>query len=310
MTSVVFGTGPLGLAVMRRLSAEGIPVRMVNRSGRAAVPQGVAVVAADVSDPAAARRACEGAAVVYHCANGPYGRWAETLPPLMEGIIAGAASAAARLVYGDNLYAYGPVKGPITEDLPYRPVGPNTAVRAALATRLMEAHTGGTVRAAIGRASDFFGPQVRQSTVGDGVFGRVVAGKTAQALGNPELPHTYTLIDDFAAGLVTLGTRDEALGQVWHVPSAETTTTRRFVEMVFEQAGRPPRIQAAPRLLVTLLALVNPTLKGVKEVLYQSEQTWIVDHGKFARAFGANPTPHAEAIARTLAWFSASLSSF
>lgn len=282
---------------------------MVNRSGRAAVPNAVEVVAADVADQTSARRACHGASVVYHCANGPYGRWAETLPPLMEGIIAGTAWAGAKLVYGDNLYAYGPVKGPITEDLPYRPVGPNSAVRATLATRLMEAHAGGVVRAAIGRASDFFGPHVRQSTVGDGVFGRVVAGKAPQALGNPDLPHTYTFIDDFAAGLATLGTRDEALGQVWHVPSAETTTTRRFVEMVFEQAGKSPRIQAAPRLLVTVLALFNPAMKGVKEVLYQSEQPWIVDDGKFVRAFGASPTPHADAIARTLAWFSASLSS-
>lgn len=309
MTSVIFGTGPLGLAVMRRLVADGGHVRMVNRSGRAAVPDGVDVVAADVADHAAARRSCEGASAVYHCANGPYGRWAETLPPLMEGIIAGAAAAGARLVYGDNLYAYGPVKGPITEDLPYRPVGPNTAVRAALATRLMDAHAAGVVRAAIGRASDFFGPNVRQSTVGDGVFGRVVAGKAAQALGNPGLPHTYTFIDDFASGLVTLGSRDEALGQVWHVPSAQTTTTRLFLEMVFEQAGKPPRIQVAPTLLVTLLALFNPVIKGVKEVLYQSEQPWIVDHGKFAGAFGASPTPHADAIARTVAWFSASLSS-
>lgn len=41
---VVFGTGPLGLAVMRELVARGKPVRMVNRRGQAKVPAGVAVV--------------------------------------------------------------------------------------------------------------------------------------------------------------------------------------------------------------------------------------------------------------------------
>ena len=47
---VVFGTGPLGLAVMRELDARGKPVRMVNRRGQAKVPAGVAVVQADASD--------------------------------------------------------------------------------------------------------------------------------------------------------------------------------------------------------------------------------------------------------------------
>src|SRR5713226_7086066 len=30
-----------------------------------------------------------------------------------------------------------------------------------------------------------------------------------------------------------------ATGQMWHLPNAETVTTRRFVEMVFAQVGRP-----------------------------------------------------------------------
>lgn len=288
---------------MRRLARERVRVRMVNRSGRGSFGEGVEVVAADATDQAAARRACEGATAVFHCANGPYGQWALTLPAMMEGIIDGAASAGAKLIYGDNLYAYGPVEGPITEDLPYRPVGPNTSTRAALATRVMEAHARGTVRTTIGRASDFFGPDVHLSTVGDEVFARALLGKPARIVGKPDMPHTYTFIDDFAAGLVTLATRDQALGEVWHVPSAETVTARSFIAQVFQQLGRPPRLLAVPRVAVSALALFVPAMKGVREVLYQSEHPWVVDHSKFARAFGASPTPHADAIARTLAAF-------
>ena len=300
---VVFGTGPLGLAVAGRLMSSGQRVRLVNRSGKADPPQGVEVVAADVTDPAAARRVCEGAAIVFHCASGPYGRWAQTLPPIMNGIIEGTAAAGARLVYGDNLYAYGPVDGPIREDLPYRPVGPTTRARAQVATTLMNAHAAGKVRATIGRASDFYGPRARQSKVGDGVFARALARKPAQALGDPETLHTYTFIHDFAAGLVTLAERDEALGGVWHVPSAETVTTRRFIEMVFEQIKQPPRLQTVPRLTISMLRVFIPAMSAVKETLYQSEHPWVVDHGKFARAFGSRPTPHEQAIAETLAWF-------
>jgi 2-polyprenyl-6-methoxyphenol hydroxylase-like FAD-dependent oxidoreductase len=41
---VVFGTGPVGLAVMRELHGQGKRVRLVNRSGTASAPQSVEVV--------------------------------------------------------------------------------------------------------------------------------------------------------------------------------------------------------------------------------------------------------------------------
>jgi nucleoside-diphosphate-sugar epimerase len=293
----------LGLAVARHLVAAGKQVRLVNRSGNAPTPQGAEVVAADATDLAASRKVCEGAAVVYHCATGAYGRWVQFLPPLMNGIIEGASAARAKLVYGDNLYAYGLVDGPITEDLPYRPIGPNTRARADVANTLMSAHAAGKVRATIGRASDFFGPFARQSTVGDGIFARILAGKGAQVLGDPDSLHTYTFIDDFAAGLVALAEHDDALGEVWHVPSAETVTTRRFIELVFAQLQRPAKLQPAPKLAITLLALFVPAMAAVKETSYQRERAWEVDHSKFARAFGGTPTPHEKAISMTLDWF-------
>ena len=109
--AVVLGTGPLGLAVARSLVDRGRRVRVVNRGGRADTSAIVEVVAAEVANPAEAIRACRGAAVVYHCANPPYHRWSELHPPLMDAIIQGAASANAKLIFGDNLYAYGPVEG-------------------------------------------------------------------------------------------------------------------------------------------------------------------------------------------------------
>ena len=301
--NVIFGTGPLGLAVARHLAAAGKQVRLVNRSGKAPAPQGAEVVAADATDLAASRMVCQGAHVVYHCATGAYGRWAQSLPPLMNGIIGGASAAQAKLVYGDNLYAYGPVAGPLTEDLPYRPIGPNTRVRADVANTLMSAHAAGRVRATIGRASDFYGPNARQSTAGDSVFARALTGKAAQVLGDVDTPHTYTFIDDFASGLVTLAEREEALGEVWHVPSAETVTTRRFVEMVFAKLQRPARLRPAPKLAITLLALVVPPMAAVKETSYQREHPWVVDHSKFSRAFRSRATPHEQAISLTLDWF-------
>jgi nucleoside-diphosphate-sugar epimerase len=302
---VVLGTGPLGLAVARHLAARGDRVRTANRTGRADLPNGVEVVGANVADAAYARRACDGAAVVYHCANPPYAKWPDLHPPLMDAIIEAAAAAGARVVFGDNLYAYGQADGPLTEDLPYRATGPNGRSRARIAETLMRAHEAGRIQATIGRGSDFFGPHAHLSTVGDRVFARAIAGKPAQLLGNADVPHTVTYIEDFARALVTLGDRDEAMGQVWHVPNPETVTMRRFVEMVYRAADRPPRLRAAPRWGIGLAALVNPTLRAVKEQLHQSERAWEVDSTKFERAFGWHATPLPDAVAATVAWFRA-----
>jgi len=62
-------------------------------------------------------------------------------------------------------------------------------------------------------------------------------------------------------------------------------------------------VQVTPSWIIRFLSLFNPTLRAVAEQLYQSERTWVVDHSKFANAFGAHPSPHPEAIARTLDWY-------
>jgi len=122
-------------------------------------------------------------------------------------------------------------------------------------------------------------------------------------LGNPDVPHTVTCLEDFARALVTLAEREEALGQVWHLPNPETVTMREFVRTVFEAAGRPARLRATPPWVLGLAASFNPTLRAVKEQLYQSERPWVVDSGKFERAFGWKATPLSDAVGATVAWF-------
>jgi nucleoside-diphosphate-sugar epimerase len=70
---VVIGAGGgTGSAVVRELAGRGLRVRAVTPSGKGDVPEGVEQVAADVDTPEGAPRACEGAAVVYHCAQPRY----------------------------------------------------------------------------------------------------------------------------------------------------------------------------------------------------------------------------------------------
>jgi nucleoside-diphosphate-sugar epimerase len=219
-------------------------------------------------------------------------------------VLEGAASAGAKLVAMENLYMYGPTDGrQLTEDLPLAPNTRKGSVRARMSEELMEAHRSGKVRVAIGRASDYFGPRVLSSAAGEQVFGRAVRGKSAQVAGNPDQPHTYSYVPDIGKGLAILGEREEALGQAWHLPSPETLTTREFVEMIFEEVGKPARVQAAPKILLRAIGLFNPGIRETIEMLYEFEESFVVDDSKFEREFGEQATPLREAIQGTVRWY-------
>jgi nucleoside-diphosphate-sugar epimerase len=302
---VVLGAaGGTGSAVVRDLAARGLPVRAVTRGGTADVPDGVEQVAADVGTTEGARRACEGAAVVYHCAQPAYTKWPELFPPMTRAVLDGASAAGAKLVFADNLYVYGPPDGPMTEQTPQRAQGKKGRTRIEMADAVLGAHADGRLRVTIGRSSDYYGPRGTASTVGENLMNHALCGKRARWLGSLDQPHTLNYLEDMARALVTLGERDEADGQVWHLPAAAPLTGRQFLTLVFKAAGHPPKIGVASRPMIRIAGLLNPFLRELNETLYQFERPFVSDASKFQRAFGPfEPAPHPEAVNRTVEWF-------
>lgn len=300
---VIFGTGPLGQSVMRALLARGKQVRMVNRSGKAAVAASVEVSGGNAYDPVFTWAVTRGAAVVYQCAQPRYTEWATRFPPLQAAILQGAAQNNARMVIGDNLYMYGEVDGPIHEGLPNAARTRKGNVRARMAEAALQMHAEGSLRVAIGRGSDFYGPGVLGSVVGERIFANIVAGKAVQGFGNINLPHTYTFIDDFGEALAVLGEHDEAFGQVWHVPNAETLSSRQFFRLAYGLAGQSARISSMGRLMLAIGGLFIPEAREMVEMTYEFEKPYVVDSGKFIHTFGDCSTSLRAALAKTLDWY-------
>ena len=202
--------------------------------------------AADATDPAAAADAAEGASVVYQCLNAPYTKWPELFPPLQRGVLTAAERNGALLVtHGEPLRLrpdgrHADDRGPAA-----RRHHVKGRTRAAMTAELLAAADAGRIRIAIGRASDFFGAGVTESSLGERVFGNAVAGKRADFIGDPDLPHTYSYVPDVVAGLATLGTDERAVGQVWHLPGPETVTTRELLDLVAHEVGHPVGIRSA-----------------------------------------------------------------
>ena len=303
---VIFGAGPLGLSIMDALVANGYTgITLANRSGMAgeSLPAGVTIVQGDVTKPDDVARICADATVVFFCAQPAYTRWPEEFPPMIRAFLQGMARTQAKVIFGDNLYMYGSSNGqPIRETMPYAATTRKGKARAEVATILLDAHKAGTVKVAIGRASDFYGPRVIDSSVGEMLFGAALEGQTVNQMGDLSLPHTYTYIKDFGAALVTLSEHDEALGQVWHVPNAPAVSTQQFIDQVQAEVGKPIKVRTAGRTMMAFIGLFSPEVREVKEMLYEFEEPFVVDDSKFRTAFGASATPLKTGIDETVAW--------
>jgi nucleoside-diphosphate-sugar epimerase len=223
---------------------------------------------------------------------------------MTDAILAGAAAAGAKLVFADNLYVYGSPDGPMTEEAPQRARGKKGRVRIEMADSLLRAHADGRLRVTIGRASDYYGPRGITSAVGENIMKPLLRGKRVRWLGSLDQPHTLNYLEDMAGALVTLGERDEADGEVWHLPAAEPVSGRQFLELLFAKVGRAPKIGVASRPAIRIGGLFNPLLRELNETLYQFERPFVSDAAKFQAAFGSfEPTPHEAAVSRTVDWF-------
>jgi len=301
---VVLGAGTIGTTIAEQLVAAGESVRLVNRSGRATV-SGAEAAAADLTDPAAVRAVAVGAEVAYFACQPAYTDWPNGFPPLADGVLGGLAGTGTRLAIVDNLYMYGPTGGrPITEDLPAAATNRKGRARAALAARFLAAHRTGEVPVVIARASDYFGPRGVSTVAGDRLFRPLLEGKKVQVFGDPGLPHSYTFAPDFARALIELGRRPEALGEVWHVPTAPAVSQRRFVELAADAAGVPmPGLSRVSKPMLYLAGIFVPPAREMIEMAYEFEEPYVVDSSKIERAFGLQPTPLDEALTLTVRWW-------
>lgn len=281
------------------LLARGYRVRLVRRGHAGAPRPNLVWMSGDASDPQFAEQAARGAAVVYNCVNPPdYARWRGVLEPLARSIRTAAGRAGARLVVLDCLYMYGvPEQMPFDEDTPMRPCSEKGELRAMLAEELFEAHRRGEVEVTSGRASDFFGPNTPLSVLFNArALARLRAGKSVEVFGDPEMPHGYSFTPDVARGLVELGTRPEAIGRAFHLPLAWAGSSRGIVERAAALLGHAGEVRSVPNWALTAVGLLSPSIRALREMVYQWEHPYVIDDRRFRATFGVGATPIDDAL--------------
>ena len=303
---LIVGAGAVGSGTAILLAEAGHDVTIVTRSGSGPDHPAISRVAADATDADRLTELAAGAHAVINCANPPgYHQWAEQWPPLAAAMLEAAERAGARLVTMSNLYGYAEGASPMRALDPLDPPTAHGQIRADLWHEALAAHEAGRVRATEVRASDYVGPGLGDTAhLGDRFVPRILAGKTAQVVGSPDAPHSWSYIDDVCRTVAVVATDDRALGRPWHVPTLPPKSARQMADALAAAGGASPaKVSKIPRVALRLAALFSPMMRVVLQMTYQFDAPFEIDAADTTATFGIEPTPLDQQIAATLAGY-------
>jgi nucleoside-diphosphate-sugar epimerase len=296
MITILGAGGDVGRKLAGLLAASKQPFRVVGRNPQT-TPGAAETVAADISDQNQTIRAVAGSSVVVLVVGLKYDRkvWQQLWPRMMSNAIEACKRAGAKLIFFDNVYMYGKVNGPMTEETPFNPCSRKGETRAKIAATLIDTWKSGSLTAMIARAADFYGPDTRNGVPNVLVMEAFSRGKKAAWLVNDEVPHSFTYTPDAAWGLLQLAGRATAWNQTWHLPSAPNPLTgKEFVARAAAEFGVAPKYRVLNRPMLRIAGLFRPSVAESYEMLYQSDSPYLFDSGKFEREFGFAGTPYVE----------------
>ena len=282
--------------MLKELVSTGQSVRLVSRNSKL-VEGAKEAVSADVSNLDQTVSAVAGSTIVHLVVGLKYdeGVWRELWPRIMSNVIEACKRANAKLIFFDNVYMYGRVSGPMTEETPFNPCSKKGEIRARIATTLNNEFKAGKLTAMIARSADFYGPHARTSVANILVFEKISKGATALWLVNDSLRHSLTYTPDAGKSLALLANSDSAWNQTWHVPTAsDPPTGKEFIKVVAREFGAEPRHRILSRPLIKIAGFFDSDVRQSYEMLYQSDSEYLFDSTKFSKAFGFQPTSYAE----------------
>jgi nucleoside-diphosphate-sugar epimerase len=317
MTHVILGSGgAIGTPFLEVLRSHGKKVVAVSRTGRTTGAgaaegsrgsDGVVAVKADLANEAEVAAAIPEGATAYLMVGLPYDArvWKVQWPKIMRGVVKACEAKGARLLFFDNVYMYGRVEEPMTEETPVRPSSEKGQIRAEIAQHLLEEIRARRITALIARAADFYGPHAAASSVPYVLsLQPLIQGRKPRWLINAKTRHSLSYTVDCARGLELLAEASDSFGQIWHLPTAHPALTGEdFIRTAAEKLGRAPGYSVVPRLMLSAAGLFNRQLLEVSRMGYQNEQDYIFDSAKFEKRFAFTPTPYAQGIEETLKFF-------
>lgn len=299
----ILGTGQIGSELYNKITRDykNVHKYIISKSGKVKflLDDHTKVIALDVTRPDSLIEIFQNSKIVFNCTDVPYQDWGSFYPKLTIAIINGLKKSNAKMVFADNMYSYGNLKGSvITEILPHSAETNKGKIRAQVINDFIE--NGVFDRVAMVKASDFIGPNIHKGIFGNDFLKNVYNNKSVYLFGNSNVPHTYTYISDFAEALLKIANADDTFGQVWHVPNATPISNREWVKLFEKETGKEIKVSIASKPILRIIGLFNKLVNELLELAYQFDYAYLISHEKFEKRFGNIATSHQEIVKETV----------
>lgn len=301
MQTILGSTGTIGTELARSLLKYTDKIRLVSRDPKPVNPADEPITA-DLLESRQVINAIKGSEIVYLVAGLKYDYrvWEEQWPLIMQNVLDACRKHNAKLVFFDNVYAYGKVNGWMTEETPYNPCSKKGIIRAGIANMLLEDIKRSHIEGMIVRAADFYGPNLKNSFFNIMVLENLKKGKKAQWLVSDKFKHSFTFTPDAGKATALLGNTPTAFNQVWHLPADKNVLNgRELTELAAKVLGTATRYTVLPKFMIRLAGMNNGIIKETYEMLYQNDSDYLFDSSKFDKAFDFKTTTYYEGIKAT-----------
>lgn len=303
MQTILGANGVIGTNLAKELLHYTQDIRLVSRNPRK-INETDQLMVANLLNKDQTFAAVEGSEIVYLTIGLPYeiDTWRIQWPLIMDNVIQACQKHNAKLVFFDNVYCYGRVKGWMKEETPIRPTSQKGEVRARIANMILDEVAKGKLKALIARAPDFYGPQTPLSFINVMLFENYAKGKKGQLMISDSYKHSLIYTPDAAKATAILGNTDAAFNQVWHLPTDKNVLTmKQIADLSAAAFNMKPGYMVLPKWMLRILSLFIAPIKESLEMLYQNDSDYLFDSSKFDKTFQFTTTTYAEGIKKTAA---------
>ena len=315
---VTGATGFTGGHLVRSLVADGHRVRAIVRSAAraTALPAGVEVREADITDPRQVAEAVQGVGIIYHLAaayreasHREAGYWEVNVGATRNLLEAASTTGVERFVHCSTVGVHGHVAHPPADEAtPYAPGDPYQRTKCeAEVLALIYARDRG-LPVTVARPTAIYGPGDTRLLK---MF-RMIAKGIFVALGKRDIYYHMVFVDDLVAGLKLLGSHPAAVGQVFILGGERYYRLTTITGMIADLLGvRRPRLRlpARPFQIAGSICEAICIPLGIEPPIYRRRVDFFTKSRAFSiakaqRVVGYEPQVPLEAgLRRTLEWY-------
>ena len=222
---------------------------------------------------------------VYITIGLPYNKklWRNQWPIIVDNIIGASLSNAFKIIFFDNVYAYGRLQNPVTEQHDLLPISQKGLTRKIIDEKLID--TMNHQKIMIVRSPDFFGPGASNSVCYIGFLESMLKGKQPSFIGSMGKKHSYAYTKDLARAIVKLALEEDTYNQTWHLPCYQTNSITEILDRYNHEFLGQFTLKVISKKTHRILSVFVPILKELYEMRYQFDNDYILDFTKFSLRF-------------------------